>query len=233
MNQDNFNLKNPGRLFVVATPIGNLEDISLRALKVLKEVSVIACEDTRKTGLLLFHFNLRQNQKLIAFFEGNEEECIFKILKILESGQDVALVSNSGTPTIADPGFKLVKKAKELKIKVIPIPGASALLAALVSSGLPTNKFLFLGFLPKKKTRRQKYLRENLKPGLTTIIYLSPHRLSEELKDLKEIIGDQKVTLVRELTKIYEEIREAKINEFLKIYQEKKPQGEFTLVFCF
>lgn len=220
-------------LYIVATPIGNLEDITLRALKILEEVPLIACEDTRKTGQLLAHFQIRRDQELISFFEGNEQMRIPQILAKLLSGTNIALVSNAGTPTVSDPGFKLVREAVSAGIKVVPIPGASAILSALVASGLPTNKFLFLGFLPKKSGHRKKFLEENVKPDLTTIIYLSPYRLTEELKSIQEIIGDTGVVLCRELTKVFEEISRKKLSELIDRFQKEKPKGEFTLVFHF
>lgn len=218
-------------LYIVSTPIGNLEDITLRALKILAQVPVIACEDTRKTGQLLAHFSLRKNQELISFFEGNEVTRTPQIISKLLAGQDIALVCNSGTPTISDPGFKLVRAAIQAGIKVIPVPGPSAFLAALVVSGLPTNKFLFLGFLPKKPGHRKKFLQETIKPNLTTIIYLSPHRLTEELKDIQELIKDQEVTLCRELTKVFEETKREKISNLIAHFEKNKSKGEFTLIF--
>lgn len=218
-------------LYIVSTPIGNLEDITLRALKILEKVPVIACEDTRKTGLLLTRFNIRKNQELISYYEENEIIRIPQILAKLQSGQDVALVSNAGTPTISDPGFKLIRAAVQLGIKVVPIPGASAALAALVSSGLPTDKFLFLGYLPKKPSHRQKFLKENIKPHITIIIYLSPHRIADELADILKLVGDIEVVLCRELTKVFEQINRERLNFFIEYFKKNQPKGEFVLVF--
>lgn len=218
-------------LYLVSTPIGNLDDITLRALKILAEVPVIACEDTRKTGQLLNHHQLKRNQELISYFEGNEIARIPLILTKLSEGSDVALVTNAGTPAISDPGFKLVRAALGAGIKVTPIPGPSAFLAALTASDLPTDKFLFLGFLPKKAGHREKFLSQNVKNELTTILYLSPYRIIEELKDLQMIAGDISIILGRELTKIYEEISRGKISEFISRFEKEKPKGEFTLVF--
>lgn len=217
-------------LFLVSTPIGNLEDITLRALKILGEVEIICCEDTRKTGQLLNHYNLKKDQELISYFEGNEVARIPLILTKLNEGRDVALVTNAGTPTVSDPGFKLVRAALAAGIKVVPIPGPSAVLSALAGAGLPTDKFLFLGFLPKKASHRKKYLEENLKPNLTTIIYLSPYRLIEELNDLETIAGSADAVLFRELTKIYEESFRGKIQELKTRFEKEKFKGEFTLV---
>jgi len=220
-------------LYIVSTPIGNLKDLTLRALEILAQVPVIACEDTRKTSQLLTHFNIKKNQELISFFEGNENARIPQIISKLLAGKDVALVSNSGTPTISDPGFKLVRAATQAGIKVVPIPGASAALAALVASGLPTDKFLFLGFLPKKPSHRKKFLKDNIKPNLTTIIYLSPHRILPELKDLQETTGDIEVVVCRELTKVFEEIKREKISKLIDFFEKNKPKGEYTLIFNF
>ena len=195
-------------LYLVSTPIGNLEDITLRAKRILGEVDIIACEDTRKTGVLLVKLNIPR-KRLLSYYEENELRRIPEIVRLLKEGKNVALVSNAGTPTISDPGFKLVRECLIQGIKVEPIPGPSAILTALVSSGLPTDKFLFLGYLPKKQGKRKKLL-ENCKLSAvhyTLIFYESPHRLIETLKDLQEIFGDIEIVLCRELTKIYEEIR--------------------------
>jgi len=220
-------------LYLVSTPIGNLKDITLRALEVLEKVPVIACEDTRKTGLLLAHYKIRRNQQLVSFFEGNELARIPQILEKLSLGSDVALVTNAGTPTVSDPGFKLVRAAIETGIRVIPLPGSSAVLAALVCSGLPTNKFLFLGFLPKKSGNRQKFLKENLLPNLTTLVYLSPYRITKELQDLKQAIGNQEVVVCRELTKVFEETKKDHLENLIAFFEKEMPKGEFTLVFNF
>jgi len=223
-----------GTLYLVSTPIGNLEDITSRAKRILSEVDIIACEDTRKTGNLLKQLNISK-PKLLSYYEENELKRIPQIIQFLKEGKNVALVSNAGTPTVSDPGFKLVRECIKEKIKVESIPGASAILTALVSSGLPTDKFLFLGYLPKKQGKRQKLL-EGLPTiyhniVVTTIIFLSPHRLVKELKDIKEVFGDIEIVICRELTKIHEEIRREKISKSISYFEKVKPKGEFTLLF--
>lgn len=221
-------------LYLVSTPIGNLEDITLRAKRILGEVDIIACEDTRKTGVLLVKLNIPR-KKLLSYYEENELRRIPEIVRLLKEGKNVALVSNAGTPTISDPGFKLVRECLIQGIKVEAIPGPSAILTALVSSGLPTDKFLFLGYLPKKQGKRKKLL-ENCKLSAvhyTLIFYESPHRLIETLKDLQEIFGDIEIVLCRELTKIYEEIKRKKISETIAYFEKTPPKGEFTLLFNF
>lgn len=238
-----------GTLYIVATPIGNMEDITLRAIRILGEVDVIACEDTRKTGLLLQRLkevqpgdrlNLttgstsKREPQLTSYYEENELQRIPQIIQMLQEGKNVALVSNAGTPTISDPGFKLVREAIFQGIKVESIPGPSAILTALVSSGLPTDKFLFLGFLPQKQGKKRKLL-ENLKTekqfsNLTIIFYESPYKLLKTLEKIKEIFGDIEIVICRELTKIHEEIRREEISEAIAHFSQTKPLGEFTIL---
>lgn len=234
-----------GKLYLVSTPIGNLEDITLRAKRILSEVEIIACEDTRKTGLLLNRVrpgsrsDLSGGQtwlkpQLISYYEENELKRIPEIIQFLKEGKNIALVSNAGTPTISDPGFKLVRECVNQGIKVEAIPGASAILTALVSSGLPTDKFLFLGYLPKKQGKKKKLL-ESIKAtqqfsNLTIILYESPYRLTKTLEDLQLCFGDIEIVICRELTKIHEEIRREKVSESLKYFEKVKPKGEFTLL---
>lgn len=224
-----------GTLYVVSTPIGNLEDITLRAIRVLFRVDAIACEDTRKTGRLLSKIGPgKLKPKFLSYFEENEARRIPEIINLLKNGKNVALVSNAGTPTISDPGFKLVRACLEAKIRVEPIPGPSAVLAALVSSGLATDKFLFLGYLPKKQGKRIRLI-ENLKKTdeslpKTKIIYVSPYRLLKVLKDIKGVYGDIEVVLTRELTKIHEEIRKEKIDYLINHYLKTKPKGELVIL---
>ncbi len=224
-----------GNLYIVATPIGNLQDITLRAIDVLKRVNYIACEDTRKTGILLKNLNLKNEQMLISFYDQVEEEKIPNIVNILKNGEDVALVSDSGTPTISDPGFKLVRKALGEGINVIPIPGPNAAVAALSSSGLPTDKFLFLGFLPKKEGNRTRLLEDlrnsNKNLESTVIIYEAPHRLMKSLMSILSVFGDIEVVLMRELTKIHEQVFKLKITEALTYFENKKPKGEYVILF--
>jgi 16S rRNA (cytidine1402-2'-O)-methyltransferase len=222
-------------LYLVATPIGNIEDMTIRAKKILSAVAVIACEDTRKTGLLLQRLEIPYKETL-SYFEENEFKRIPEIINILNSGKDVALVSNAGTPTISDPGFKLVRECQKLGIKIVSIPGASALISALISSGLPTDKFLFLGFLPLKDIKRQKIweMVKNAKENEvspTIIVYESPHRLIKTLKNILDNFGDIEIVIARELTKVYEEIQRESVTKSLENFQNNSPKGEFTLLF--
>lgn len=223
-----------GVLYIVATPIGNLKDITLRAIEILKSVEYIACEDTRKTGTLLKSINVEKRAMLISYYEGTEEARIPNILNILLNGKDVGLVSDSGTPAVSDPGFRLIRECIKNNIKVVSIPGPSALVSALVSSGLPTDKFIFLGFLPKKEGNRLKLLKNakegNSKIEATIIIYEAPHRLLRALFSIKEVYGDIKITLARELTKIHEEVVTDSIDQLLERYKKQDPRGEYVIL---
>lgn len=219
-----------GIIYLVSTPIGNLRDITLRAKEVLASVDIIACEDTRRTGLLLQKLKVQSKPKLLSYYEEKEIVRIPQIIKILKEGKNVALISSAGTPTISDPGFKLVRECISQGIKVEAVPGPSAVLTALVVSGLPTDKFLFLGFLPKKQGKRKKIF--TCLPEKTTIIFFeSPYRLEKTLKEIKEIFGNIKVVVCRELTKIHQEIRREKISQSIAHFTKTKPKGEFTLLF--
>jgi 16S rRNA (cytidine1402-2'-O)-methyltransferase len=217
-----------GTLYIVSTPIGNREDITLRALRLLKEVDLIAAEDTRHTGLLLRHFGIQT--PLTSYFEGNESRKKEFILSKLMQGERVALVSDAGTPGISDPGFRLIQTAAENRIAVVPVPGPSAVIAALSVSGLPTDAFLFKGFLPHKSKKREDWLKQLEGVRETLIFYESPHRLSETLSDIFEILGDREMVLTRELTKIYEEVLRGKVSEIQSQIGERKLKGEITLV---
>lgn len=217
-----------GTLYIVSTPIGNREDITLRALRLLKEVDLIAAEDTRHTGLLLRHFGIQT--PLTSYFEGNESRKKEFILSKLMQGERVALVSDAGTPGISDPGFRLIQTAAENRIAVVPVPGPSAVIAALSVSGLPTDAFLFKGFLPHKSKKREDWLKQLEGVRETLIFYESPHRLSETLNDIFEILGDREMVLTRELTKIYEEVLRGKVSEIQAQIGERKLKGEITLV---
>jgi len=217
-----------GTLYIVSTPIGNLEDITLRALRILKEVDLIAAEDTRHTGLLLRHFSI--HTPLTSYFEGNEMKKREFILSKLNQGDRIALVSDAGTPGISDPGYRLVRLAIEHEIPVIPIPGPSATITALSVSGLPTDAFLFKGFLPNKSKKRRDLLKQLEEVKETLIFYESPHRIQETLKDIFETLGDREIVLTRELTKLYEEILRGKVSEIQNALGEKKIKGEITLV---
>ena len=217
-----------GTLYIVSTPIGNREDITLRALRILKEADLIAAEDTRHTGLLLRHFGIQT--PLTSYFEGNESRKKEFILSKLRQGERVALVSDAGTPGISDPGFRLIQTAAENRIAVVPVPGPSAVIAALSVSGLPTDAFLFKGFLPHKSKKRKDWLKQLEGVRETLIFYESPHRLSETLNDIFEILGDREMVLTRELTKIYEEVLRGKVSEIQTQIGDRKLKGEITLV---
>lgn len=215
-----------GKLYIVATPIGNLEDITLRALRVLKEVDLIAAEDTRQTLKLLNHYEI--NKPLISYHCHNEETKSEILIEKLRNGENIALVSDAGTPGICDPGEEVIKKAIEDNIEVIPIPGACAMINALIVSGISTKEFEFLGFLPlNKKLRRQK-LKEIENSSKTIIIYEAPHKMKTTLGDLKEILKDRKIVLARELTKIHEEFIRKSIDELLSEIDTIK--GEMILI---
>lgn len=213
-------------LYVVATPIGNLEDITLRALRVLKEVSLIAAEDTRKTRRLLSAHDI--HTPLTSYHEHSGRGKGQHILRVLLDNNDVALVSDAGTPGINDPGYPLIKAAIEEGIDVIPIPGPSAPLAALAVSGMPTHRFTYLGFLPRKKGERHKVLASVGHEAGTLIMFESPHRLLKTLEDLLEVLGDRRITVCREMTKVFEEVYRGRVSEALEYFT--KPRGEFTLV---
>ena len=217
-------------LYLVSTPIGNLKDITLRAIGVLSSVDIIACEDTRKTGFLLQKLNIKSKPQLLSYYEENEQGRIPQIINFLKEGQSVALVSNAGTPTISDPGYKLVRECINENILVESIPGSSSVLTALTVSGLPTDKFLFLGFLPKKEGKR-KTIFESLPQKTTIIFFESPFRLLKTLKELKKLLGDINVVICRELTKVFEEIRREKIQASINHFLEVKPKGEFVILF--
>ncbi len=215
-----------GELFVVATPIGNLEDITLRAIQVLKEVDIIAAEDTRHTLKLLNHLEI--SKPLISYHRHNEEIKTDDLLEKLEQGQNVALVSDAGTPGICDPGEVIIQKCIEKKIKVIPIPGACAMINALIASGISTKEFVFLGFLPLNKKLRKEKLKEIETCKKTIILYEAPHKLVHTLQDLKDILENRKIVLARELTKIHEEFIRGTIDEIIEKSENLK--GEMVLI---
>lgn len=217
-----------GVLYPVGTPIGNLKDISLRALEVLKEVDLIACEDTRHTRKLLSHYDI--HTPLTSFYEHNQLKKTPYLLRRLKEGESIALVSNAGMPGISDPGFHLIKEAVKEGIKIIPIPGPTALTIGLVASGFPTESFVFEGFLGRRKTERVKKLRELKDERRTIVLYEAPHRIRKILPELREIMGDRYIAIGRELTKKFEEIIRGKVSELEVVFERKKPRGEFTLV---
>ena len=215
-----------GTLYIVATPIGNLEDITLRALRILKEVDLIAAEDTRQTLKLLNHFEI--SKPLISYHRHNEEVKSEMLIQKLENGENIALVSDAGTPGICDPGEEVIKKAIEEGINVIPIPGACAMINALIASGIDTKEFIFLGFLPLNKKTRIEKLKEIEESEKTIIIYEAPHKMKNTLKELSEILKDRKIVLARELTKIHEEFIREDINSLIKKIENIK--GEMILI---
>ncbi len=215
-----------GKLYIVATPIGNLEDITLRALKILKEVDLIAAEDTRQTLKLLNHFEI--NKPLISYHRHNEETKSDKLIEKLKEGQNIALVSDAGTPGICDPGEEVIKKAIEENIEIIPIPGACAMINALIASGISTKEFNFLGFLPLNKKLRKQKIEEIEKSEKTIIIYEAPHKMKNTLEDLKNILKNRKIVLARELTKIHEEFIRKNIEELIEEIDNLK--GEMILI---
>ena len=215
-----------GKLYLVATPIGNLEDITLRALRILKEVDLIAAEDTRTTLKLLNHFEI--NKPLISYHRHNEEIKKDGLIEKLKEGKDIAIVTDAGTPGISDPGEIIVREAIENNIEVVPIPGACAAINALICSGLDTKEFTFIGFLPLNKKIRKQKLNEIEKENKTLIIYEAPHKLSDTLKDLKNILNDRKIVLAREITKIHEEFIRGNINDI--ILRSKDLKGEIILI---
>ena len=219
----------PGTLYLVATPIGNLADITYRAIQVLKDVDVIACEDTRHTHKLLQHYGI--GTKTISYHEHNEEQRASELVALLQDGKSVAVVSDAGTPGISDPGFRLVSKALAEGIVVVPVPGPSALITALVGSGLPTDQFLFAGFLPARSGQRQTRLEELRNAGATMIFYEAPHRIAAMLKDCVEVLGEREAAVARELTKLHEEFRRGRLSELQEYYSgEQEPRGEFVVV---
>ncbi len=218
-----------GTLFVVPTPIGNLEDITLRALRVLRETPTIACEDTRVTANLLRHFEVPQ-KRLISYFAGNEAARVGGIVALLQAGENVALVSDAGTPGISDPGTRLIAATIAAGIRVVPLPGASAVITALVASGLPTDAFVFEGFLPHKKGR-QTMLRRLAAEERTIVLYESPHRIVRTLRELVEHFGEgRRATLAREITKMHEEINRGTLAELHADYAARPSiRGEFVV----
>ena len=215
-----------GKLYIVATPIGNLEDITFRAINVLKEVDIIAAEDTRQTLKLLNHYNISKH--LISYHRHNEEIKSEYLIEKLKNGENIALVSDAGTPGISDPGVQVIKKAIESEIEVIPIPGACAMINALICSGIDTTEFTFLGFLPLNKKLRKEKLEEIRISTKTIILYEAPHKMKNTLKDLKNYIGDRNLVLARELTKIHEEFIRKPIEELINEVENLK--GEMILV---
>jgi 16S rRNA (cytidine1402-2'-O)-methyltransferase len=222
------NFGTSGSLYIVATPIGNLEDLTFRALRILGEVDAIACEDTRQTLKLLNRYNIKK--VLISYYQPRESQKIPVILDILKQGKNVALVSDSGTPGISDPGFRLIREALKAGIQVVPIPGPTALAAGLSASGLPTHRFLFIGFPPAKKTAQKKLLLSLNEEPATLIFYLPSRKIIDFLRLSLETLGDRRVVIAREITKVFEEFIRGNIAEILAIVEKRHIKGEMTLL---
>ena len=218
-----------GTLYVVATPIGNLEDITFRAVRVLKEADLIACEDTRHTAKLLQHYGI--DKPTVSYHEHNEAARAEELVAKLEQGANVAQVSDAGMPGISDPGYRVIKLAIERGITVVPVPGASALIAALAASGLPTDSFAFHGFLPARSGERRTLLESFRAAENTVVVYEAPHRIAETMKDIVELLGaDRPIVLARELTKVHEQFVRGTAAEVLARVQAHEPKGEITIL---
>lgn len=218
----------PGTFYIVSTPIGNLEDITLRAIRILKEADLIACEDTRHTKILTSRYEIKT--PLTSYFQYNKIQKAELLIERLKNGKNVALVTDAGTPGISDPGAHIIKLAIQNDICVTAIPGPTALITALAISGKPTHKFVFEGFLSNKSSQRRKRLKELSKEDRTIILYESPHRITKMLADILEIFGDTELVLARELTKKFEEIRRNKASALLTHFTATKPRGEFIVI---
>jgi 16S rRNA (cytidine1402-2'-O)-methyltransferase len=217
-----------GCLYLVATPIGNLEDITLRALRMLREADLVACEDTRQTQKLLRHYGLRK--RLVSYHEHNEMLRAPELVMELEQGARVALVSDAGMPVLSDPGYRLVTLCVRHGIPVVPVPGPSALVAALAASGLPVDEFVFVGFLPARAGERRRRLQELARESRTLVFYEAPHRIGETLADALELLGDRPAVLAREVTKLHEEFLRGRLSELRAWLKGKPPKGEITLL---
>lgn len=217
-----------GTLYIIATPIGNLEDITLRALRLLKEVDVIAAEDTRHTRKLLTHYGIPT--PLTSYHDHSETEKAPELIAQLQAGKNIALVSDAGTPCIADPGFRLVTAAAEAGLSVVPIPGPSMVTALMSVGGLPTDRFAFEGFLPAKRTQRRKALQDLRREERTLVFFESPHRVLEMLADLEEICGDRRIVIGRELTKMFEELLRGKVSELRGLLAARDMKGEVAIL---
>jgi 16S rRNA (cytidine1402-2'-O)-methyltransferase len=219
-------------LYIIATPIGNLKDISLRALETLEEVNYLLCEDTRKTGLLLINLGIKNKPKLISFYDEVEEQKIPEVLKLLEQNNKVGLVTDAGTPIISDPGYKLIKKCQKFGYQLTSIPGPCAVINALVLSGLSSGRFCFLGFLPKKSGERNKILKKYKEFEGSKIVYESPFRLIKLIEEIKVIYGDKtEVSVCREMTKKFEEIISGSVDTVFEKIKNKNIKGELVIIF--
>lgn len=220
----------PGTLYVVSTPIGNLEDLTYRAVRVLSEVDIVACEDTRHSQKLLHHYGIKT--KTVSYHEHNERDRAGELLASIKSGLDVAVVSDAGTPGISDPGFRVVRMALEAGLRVVPIPGPTALVSALVASGLPSDDFFFAGFLPARSGARRTRLADLAAIPSTLVFYEAPHRIVASLEDAREILGERDAVVARELTKLHEEIVRGRLSELAARFSqgEQEPRGEMVVV---
>ena len=218
-----------GKLYLVPTPIGNLEDITIRAMRILGEVDIIACEDTRRTGQLISKLQI-QKKKFISYHDYNESERSNKLIDSLNEGQSVAVVSDAGSPGISDPGFRIVRSAIENNIEIVPLPGPSSVIPALTASGLPTDRFFFEGYLSHKTSGRKKKLEEIKELSHTLIFFESPHRLIKSLNDIFEILGDRRACVAREMTKIHEQFVRGTISEILETFSNLTVKGEIVIV---
>jgi 16S rRNA (cytidine1402-2'-O)-methyltransferase len=215
-------------LYLVSTPIGNLEDITLRALRVLKEVSLIAAEDTRQTRKLLTHFQIKND--ITSFNDLNKDYRSKQLVEMMKQGKDIALVSDAGTPGISDPGFYLTRECVRNNIKIVPVPGATAIISALVCSGLPTDRFAFYGFIPKKPGQKESFLKEIAERKETTVFYESPYRILKTLGVMAKILPSHQIVLARELTKLFEEFVRGTPEEVLSHFEGKAVKGEFVVI---
>jgi len=228
MKDESLKLKQDGTLYIVATPIGNLEDLTFRALRILGEVDFIACEDTRQTRKLLHKYKIKK--RLISYFQPKENQKIPGIINLLKKGKDVALVSDAGTPGLSDPGYRLIRDALKEEIQIVPIPGASAVTAALTASGLPTHRFLFIGFPPPKKEKIKKLLHSVKDEKSTLVFYLPSRKISLFLEIMQEVMGDREVVIAREMTKFHEEFIRGSARELINKLKEKTLKGEMTVL---
>jgi len=217
-----------GTLYIVSTPIGNLADITLRAIETLKAVDLIAAEDTRHTKILLARYDI--HTPTTSYFEYNKVQKTDYLLEVLQGGQSVALVSDAGTPGISDPGYRIIRMCLDNAIPVVPIPGPSGLVTALTLSGKPTDRFSFEGFLSNKSARRRNQLTALKGEGRTVVLYESPHRIVKLLEDILEIYGDVDIVLARELTKVFEEVRREKVSASIAHFASTRPRGEFIVI---
>lgn len=217
-------------LYIVATPIGNLQDISSRALEILREVKIVACEDTRVTKKLFALLGISSDKKFISYHDHNEDECSPYVIELLASGEAIALVSDAGSPLISDPGYKLVKKCRDSDIKVFAVPGASAVICALQISGLPTNRFMFAGFIPNKDSAREKLFAELKNIDTTLVFYETAPRILKTLPVMKKYFDTREIAVAREITKVYEECKNGTTDELIAYYSEHQPKGECVIM---